>query len=144
MSPLHLLVLAYYLHLVDAINQDEANRCFKNLPCVTRKRLNPRGLLPFVFSKEYDFYYTQVIDENPFWLEIVPREENSYDFVTKLVREKVEEFIKTFGELFKQGDSAPLIINTINNSENIEIFIGVLKYFRSTNSSKYNILSDSR
>ena len=144
LSPLHPLVLAYYLHLVDAINQDEANRSFKNLPYVTRKRLNPRGLLPFVFSEEYDFCYTQVIDENPFWLEIVPREENSYDFVTKLVREKVEEFIKTFGELFKQVDSAPLIINSINNSENKEIFLGLLKCFRSANSSKYNILIASQ
>ncbi|WP_281647965.1 DNA phosphorothioation-dependent restriction protein DptH [Parendozoicomonas sp. Alg238-R29] len=130
-SPLHPLVLAYYLQLVDSIRADEANRSFKNLPPVTRKRLNPRGLLPFMFSNEHGFCYTQVIDENPFWLEVVPRQDTSYAFVTKLVREKVEEFIKTFGELFSQVDSAPLIINSINNGENKEVFQGLLSYYQS-------------
>ena len=130
-SSLHPLVLAYYLQLVESICADEANRSFKNLPPVTRKRLNPRGLLPFMFSNEHGFCYTQVIDENPFWLEVVPRQDTSYAFVTKLVREKVEEFIKTFGELFSQVDSAPLIINSINNGENKEIFQGLLGYYQS-------------
>ncbi len=78
-----------------------------------------------------------MVEDDPFWLEVVPRQETSYQFVSKLVREKVEEFIQTFRELFKQVDSAPLIINSINNGDNQELFYGLLGYYQ-------NHLLDSR
>ncbi|KEQ17843.1 DNA phosphorothioation-dependent restriction protein DptH [Endozoicomonas numazuensis] len=128
-TPYHPLILGYYLNLVDQIRADETNRSFKNLPDVTRKRLNPKGLLPYVYSESSNFSYTQVTDENPFWLEMVPQQDTSYSYVIKLVKEKSEEFIKTFSELFKQVDDAPLIINSVNNRDNCEIFLGLLSYY---------------
>ncbi len=130
LTPYHPLVLGYYLYLVDQIRADEANRSFKNLPNVTRKRLNPKGLLPYVYSETSGFSYTQISDDNPFWMEIIPQQETSYSYVSKLVREKAEEFIKTFSELFKQVDDAPLIINSVNNGDNREIFTGLLSYYQ--------------
>ncbi|WP_422139546.1 DNA phosphorothioation-dependent restriction protein DptH [Endozoicomonas sp. ALC020] len=129
-TPFHPLVLCYYLSLVDAIQADKAHRSFKNLPEVTRDRLNPKGLLPYIFSQSSSFSYTQVVSENSFWLEIVPQQETSHSYVSKLVKEKAEEFIKTFSELFRQVDDAPLIINSVNNSDNREIFLGLLSYFQ--------------
>ena len=138
-SPFHPLVLAYYLKLVDAIKADSANRSFKDLPPVTRKRLNPKGLLPYIFDTEHDFSYVQTVEDNPFWLEIVPQEKTSYSFVSKLVRGKVEEFVKTFRELFRQVDDAPLIINSVNNSDNHEIFTGLLEYYKTHLTESHHI-----
>ncbi len=129
-TPFHPLVLSYYLSLVEKIQADDETRSFGQLPQVTRRRLNPRGLIPFVYSAEHDFGYTQVVDENPFWLEIVPQQATSYRFVSKLVHEKIVEFTRTFAELFEHVEEAPLILNSVNNGDNREVFLGILGYFQ--------------
>ncbi|WP_062270415.1 DNA phosphorothioation-dependent restriction protein DptH [Endozoicomonas arenosclerae] len=129
-SPYHPLILSYYLQLVDKIQADCQNKSFRNLPPVTLERLNPKGLLPYVYSKSNQFSYTQKVKENPLWLEIVPQKDTSYSYVSTLVKEKSEEFIETFNELFKQVDDAPLIINSVNNGDNSEVFMGLLAYFK--------------
>ncbi|CAA0097914.1 Uncharacterised protein [BD1-7 clade bacterium] len=130
LSPYHPLILSYYLQLVDEIQADSQHKSFRNLPPVTMERLNPKGLLPYVYSKGNQFSYTQKVKENPLWLEIVPQQETSYSYVSTLVKEKSEEFIETFSELFKQVDDAPLIINSVNNGDNREVFMGLLAYFK--------------
>jgi DNA phosphorothioation-dependent restriction protein DptH len=130
LTPFHPLVLSYFRYLAIQITRDDEDRSFKNVPNVTRKRLNARGLLPYVYSTDHEYCYTQAVDENSFWLEIVPQEESSYEYVSRLTREKIEEFIKTFNELFKDGTDAPLLINSINNADNREVFLGILNYFR--------------
>lgn len=130
MSPFHPLILSYYVALARAIHSDDS-RSFRNLPRVTRSRLTPRGLLPFVFSSTHDFSHTQTVADNSFWLEVVPQEQTNYEFVQKLTREKIEEFVRTFGELFLDNSDAPLLLNSINNSSNKEVFLGIVDYFRS-------------
>lgn len=130
LTPFHPLILSYYRHLAIEITRDADNRSFKDVPGVTRRRLNARGLLPYVYSADHEYCYTQAVDENAYWLEIVPQEESSYEYVTRLTKEKIEEFVKTFDELFKDGTDAPLLINSVNNGDNREVFIGILEYFR--------------
>ncbi len=129
-TPFHPLMLAYYLHLIDQIRADEENRSFRQLPAVTRSRLNPRGLIPYLYDPHQGFSYTQVVEENPFWLEVVPQQETSFDFVQQLVRQKMEEFTTTFRELFRQVEDAPLLINSVNNGGNRELFLGILDYYQ--------------
>lgn len=130
MTPFHPLVLSYFRHLAIEITRDDENRSFKEVPSVTRRRLNARGLLPYVYSADHEYCYSQAVDENIYWLEIVPQEESSYEYVTRLTKEKIEEFVKTFDELFKDGTDAPLLINSVNNGDNREVFVGILEYFR--------------
>ncbi|WP_422410178.1 MULTISPECIES: DNA phosphorothioation-dependent restriction protein DptH [unclassified Endozoicomonas] len=130
LSPYHPLILSYYLKVVDEIRADKQHKSFRNLPAVTMERLNPKGLLPFVYSKGNQFSYTQKVKENPLWLKLVPRKDADYDYVSTLVKEKSKEFIETFSELFKQVNDAPLIINSINNGDNCEVFMGLLTYFK--------------
>ncbi|MCC9654586.1 DNA phosphorothioation-dependent restriction protein DptH [Rhodopirellula halodulae] len=130
LTPFHPLVLSYFRYLAIEITRDGEERSFKSVPSVTRKRLNARGLLPYIYSAEHEYCYTQAVDENAFWLEIVPQEESSYDYVERLTKEKIEEFVQTFDELFKDGTDAPLLINSINNADNREVFLGILDYFR--------------
>jgi len=130
MSPFHPLILSYYVALVTEINNDDS-RSFRNLPRVTKSRLTPRGLLPFVYSSTHEFSHTQAASDNCFWLEVVPQEQTNYEFVRKLTEEKIAEFVKTFGELFLDSSDAPLLLNSINNLSNEEVFLGIVDYFRS-------------
>ena len=139
LSPYHPLILSYYLKLIDDIEADKAHNSFHNLPPVTLDRLNPKGLLPYVYSKGNQFSYTQTVKENPFWLEIVPQQNTSYHYVRKLIKEKSKEFIQTFSELFKQTDDAPLIINSVNNGRNREVFMGLLDYFKNNLTASHPI-----
>ncbi|WP_075196928.1 DNA phosphorothioation-dependent restriction protein DptH [Marinobacter sp. C18] len=130
LSPFHPLVMSYYLNLVEEIVQDGEARSFRQLPEVTKSRLNARGLIPHLFDKKNQYNYTQAVPENPFWLEIVPHQETSFDFVTNLVKHKIEEFTSTFNQLFLQVDDAPLLINSVNNAENTELFQGLVSYYQ--------------
>lgn len=130
LSPFHPLVMSYYLNLVEEIVLDGEARSFRQLPEVTKSRLNARGLIPHLFDKENQYNYTQAVPENPFWLEIVPHQETSFDFVTNLVKHKIEEFTSTFNQLFLQVDDAPLLINSVNNAENTELFRGLVSYYQ--------------
>lgn len=130
LTPFHPLVLSYFRHLAIEITRDQEFRSFRDIPDVTRRRLNARGLLPYIYSAEHEYCYTQAVDENAYWLEVVPQAKNNYEYVSRLTKEKIEEFVKTFDELFKDGTDAPLLISSINNGDNREVFLGILEYFR--------------
>ncbi|ART63123.1 DNA phosphorothioation-dependent restriction protein DptH [Kushneria marisflavi] len=129
LTPFHPVVLSYYLNLIDAIQEDGEQYSYKSLPDVTMKRLNPRGLVPHLYDSRQGYSYTQSVNENPFWLEIVPKEDSSFEYVIKLVRHKIEEFVETFKKLFEEVPAAPILINSINNAENRELFRGILAYY---------------
>lgn len=129
LTPFHPLILSYYLNLIDQIQADGAKLSFRTLPAITLKRLNARGLLPHVYDEQKGYSYTQVVEENAFWLELVPREDTSFEYVSKLVKNKIEEFTETFIKLFDTVSTAPVLINSVNNHENREVFRGLLAYF---------------
>ncbi len=130
--PLNPLVLAYYLELSRKIKADKS-ASFRTLPKVTINKLTPQGLLPFVYHPEHDFSYSQVDTDNCFWLELVPQIDTDYGYVKTLVKEKIEEFRGAFAALFNSGKNSTLIINSINNNKNEELFLGLLDYVKSKN-----------
>ncbi len=128
-TPLHPLVLSYYLKLVTDINSD-IDRSFFDLPKVTLNRLNPQGLLPIIFDAHHNYSHVLSVDENCFWLKCVPQISTNYSYITKLVNDKVEEFTAAFKILFdgdKSAETLPtLIINSVNNRNNHELFLGIV------------------
>ena len=129
LTPFHPLNLAYFLNLANNIEADEQGS-FKGLPKVTISRLNAQGLLPFVYHPVHGFSYNQLEKENCFWLKLVPQQETSYAYVRKLVKEKVGEFKDAFSALFNAGARSTLIINSVNNQENHELFLGLVDYVK--------------
>ncbi len=128
MTPYHPIVLAYYLHLAQEIQDDCES--FSKLPFVTINRLNPQGLVPFLFDAKSDFTYSRIEQENSMWIQLVPQQDTSYAFVRRLVKEKVTEFKAAFSALFAGSKKSPLIINSINNGKNEELFLGLVDYMR--------------
>ena len=138
-TPFHPLVLAYYLKLVQEVKSD-SERSFFSLPKVTLKRLNPQGLLPIIFDAHHHYSHVLAIEENCFWLKCVPQISTNYSYVTKLVNDKVEEFTSAFSILFdvdKDVETLPtLIINSVNNRKNNELFLGIVNQISSQVSRK--------
>src|SRR5690606_17435754 len=67
-TPFHPLVLAYYLELAQNAITD-GDQSYLNLPGITLARLNPQGLLPYIYHDKHDFSYVQALEENTFWLQ---------------------------------------------------------------------------
>jgi DNA phosphorothioation-dependent restriction protein DptH len=130
LTPFHPLVVAYFVYLIKQIKADGDARSFRQLPDVTKNRLSPRGLIPHLYDSRYGYSYTQTVDENSLWLEVVPHQDSSFDFITTLVRHKIEEFTSTFSQLFKQVEDAPILINSVNNGDNEELFKGLISYYQ--------------
>ncbi len=128
-TPFHPVVLSYYLYLTQKMKLDE-KASFVKLPNVTISRLNAQGLIPFLYHPKYGFTYTVVESDNSFWLRLIPQKNSSYSFVRKLVKDKVTEFRDSFSVLFEGNSNSPLIINSINNGYNEDLFLGLVDYIR--------------
>lgn len=130
-TPYHPLVLAYNCNLAQALHDDKnATGSFKTLPPVTIQRLTAQGLLPFVYDPHHDFSYNHAETENVFWSKLIPQQESSYNFVRTLVKDKVGKFTTAFKHLFVAGSKTTLIINSVNNQQNREVFLGLIDYIK--------------
>ncbi|WP_419177519.1 DNA phosphorothioation-dependent restriction protein DptH [Pseudoalteromonas luteoviolacea] len=130
-TPLHPLVLAYNANLASVLAEDKKNiGSFKKLPPVTINRLTVQGLMPFVYDAKNDFSYNHSEKENVFWSKLIPQQESSYDFVRSLVKDKVNKFTAAFKHLFVAGNKTTLIINSVNNQQNKEVFLGLIDYIK--------------
>ncbi|MCF6257079.1 MAG: DNA phosphorothioation-dependent restriction protein DptH [Gammaproteobacteria bacterium] len=129
-SPIHPIILSYYLYLAKQIKEN-GQETFSTLPDVTIRRLNPQGLIPFLYHSRYDFTFSSTERDNCLWIQLVPQDETSYDFVRKLVKDKVSEFRGSFSSLFEGNSQSPLIINSINNGGNNELFFGLVDFIQS-------------
>ncbi|WAF89724.1 DNA phosphorothioation-dependent restriction protein DptH [Aeromonas hydrophila] len=133
LTPLHPLVLAYYLALVSAIlsePESEEGHSFAELPDVTRERLVASGLLPFVYDNDSGYAHLQVVRENCFWFNVVPQKQESFDYIKRLVRDKLAEFTQAYARLFSAGAKSSLIINAINQGGSGELFLGLVEHFK--------------
>lgn len=131
LSPFSPLILAYVLNLRNKVVNDESNS-YKDLSAITLGRLNPKGLFPYIYKGNDQYAYAKVVKHDALWLEFIPNEENEFSYVSKLTTEKIFEFIKAFEQLFEFRHDAPLIINSINNNSNKEVFKGLLDYYKKT------------
>jgi DNA phosphorothioation-dependent restriction protein DptH len=131
-TPLHPLVLSYYLYLAEQMHEDKQQaQSFAALPRITKERLNPQGLLPYLYHPKFEFSYAQMERENSFWLQLVPQQETSFSYVRKLVLEKTSEFQSAFSMLFNCGPKAKLLLNSVNNHDNYDLFMGLVDLVKS-------------
>lgn len=129
LTPYHPLNLAYFAALTDALQADDT-KSYKTLPAPTVRRLNAEGLLPFNWHNYHDFSYSQVVKENPMWLQVVPSRQTQLDYIQRLVRDKTKEFVEAFSTLFASGEKDTLLINSINNGHNKEVLLGLVEFFK--------------
>jgi len=137
-TPFHPLCLAYSLQLVQTLKKYE-NNALVDIPQTTLDKLNPEGLIPVLFDDTYGYSYSVAHPQNKFWLEVVPQKHNNHSFVAKLVNEKIIDFTTCFDMLFRQNSNAPLLINSINNQSNSQIFTGLVTYLKKNKTKSKSI-----
>lgn len=133
LTPLHPLNIAYQLHVSNELSGDEMEDDII-------KKLSSTYLLPYIAVEEKKLYIPMEQFNSLEWKyyvdEKLPRYKSSRNFVSKLVNEKIEEFIGHFRYLFNLGSKAPIKINLINTGDSKEILQGIFKYYTKQLKSK--------
>lgn len=106
------------------------------------ERLVPNNLIPYIFS-DNDELYRPIYQNNAHeWLIFEKSEEVSIGttnaFISKVVSEKLKQFVEHFEYLFNVNHNSPIKINIINITDDLEIVKGVSKFIRSRLSDKTN------
>lgn len=126
LTPLHPLNIAYQLHVNNALDNE-------TMEDDIIKKFTSTYLLPYIMENDDKLYIPMEQNHSPEWKyyvdEKLPRYKSSRDFVSKLVNEKIEEFIEHFKYLFNIGSNAPIRINLINTGDSKEILQGIFKYY---------------
>lgn len=125
-TSLHPLNIAYQLHLNEYIDTEE-------MTDDVLKKFTSTYLLPYIIDEDEKLFIPMEQIHSPEWKyyvdEKLPRYKSSRDFVSKLVNEKIEEFIGHFKYMFDMGNNAPIKINLINTGDSKEILQGIFKYY---------------
>ncbi|MGE7939884.1 DNA phosphorothioation-dependent restriction protein DptH [Bacillus paramycoides] len=136
LSPLHPLNIAYQLQLMESIGHEE-------LPDEILKRLVPKNLLPYIYQGEHGIY--KPIDQyhSPEWVYYYNYKNSRYNastnFVSKLVREKIQEFTSHFSYLFNQSFMNPIKLNLVNLGDCREVLQGIFEYYSKMLKDKKNL-----
>ncbi|EOU1471094.1 DNA phosphorothioation-dependent restriction protein DptH [Clostridium perfringens] len=136
-TPLHPLNIAYQLNINDELGGEE-------LSDEIIKRFTSTYLLPYIVGEENELYIPMEQLHSPEWKyyvdEKLPRYKGSREFVSKLVTEKIEEFVGHFRYLFNMSENAAIRINLINTGDSKEILQGIFKYYTKRLKSGNNVL----
>ena len=121
---MHPINIAYQLFIntqnIDGLENDETDLL---------RRFQQTALLPYInidpLTKEPRNYMPVEQIHSPEWKiyveEDLPRYKGSKDFVSKLVSEKIREFVEHFSYLFFTETNTPIRINLINTGDCREI-----------------------
>ena len=125
-TSLHPLNIVYQLHLLNCIDDE-------TISDEVLKKFTSTYLLPYIVDENDKLYIPMEQQHTPEWKyyvdENLPRYKSSRDFVSKLVNEKLEEFVGHFKYMFEMGNNAPIRINLINTGDSKEILQGIFKYY---------------
>ncbi|UZQ50931.1 DNA phosphorothioation-dependent restriction protein DptH [Clostridium kluyveri] len=126
LTPLHPINIVYQLHISEQTdNESMADEIIKKFTSIY--------LLPYILDDNNRLYVPMEQYHSPEWKyyvdEALPRYKSSRDFVSKLVNEKIEEFVSHFKYMFNMGNNAPIRINLVNTGDSKEILQGIFKYY---------------
>ncbi|HEN9537164.1 TPA: DNA phosphorothioation-dependent restriction protein DptH, partial [Acinetobacter baumannii] len=136
-APWHPLILSYYLNLVDKILHESKSQIgsnfshsFCDLPKITKDKLNPQGLIPYLHKNKSSFFFTQIEKENLFWINILSNQETNINYIRKLVYDKLIAFKEAYKFILDSKNESLLIVNSINNADNLEILYGIIDFYK--------------
>ncbi len=126
LTPLHPLNVAYQVIFNQEVETEEVSE-------ELLKKLNPINLLPYVYREKDSLYKSIEQSHSPEWNYFISdrmlRYKGSRDFVSKLVREKLEEFVDHFSYLFTISKNSTIKINLINLGDCKEVLQGVFEFY---------------
>ncbi|ADC46175.1 dnd system-associated protein 2 [Methanobrevibacter ruminantium M1] len=128
-SPLSPLNIAYQLEVSKQCGNED-------LSVNILERLVPNNLIPYICSDDGKELFRPIYQEEAHeWLIYEKSEEVSIGttnvFISNVVTEKLNQFVKHFNYLFSFNNSSPIKINLINIKDDKEVVKGVFNFIRS-------------
>lgn len=132
LTPLHPINVAYQMLIgtenIEGLEEDETD---------LMRKFQQTALMPYINidpqTEEKKVYIPMEQTHSPEWKiyveESLPRYKGSKDFVSKLVSEKIREFVDHFSYLFAPETEAPVRISLINTGDCREIVQGIVRYY---------------
>lgn len=126
-SPLHPINVAFQLQLA---KED----CSSVIREDVLKKISSDNLIPLIHDDAGELYRVQEQSVSPQWTVYAPAKRKKYmgqrKFVSGLVCDKIERFMTHFKYLFDGIGGNEIIINAVNMGNCIELFKGIVEYFR--------------
>ncbi|MBM7691630.1 DNA phosphorothioation-dependent restriction protein DptH [Peribacillus deserti] len=123
-TPFHPLMVAYKLKLYELLDSEELDNSILN-------RLNADSLIPFLYD-ERALYKPEHQKAAMEWLTFKPVNtisvSDANQYLAKVVSDKISQFKEHFSYLFIEKSKAPLQLNVINISNDIEVLRGILQW----------------
>ena len=125
LTPLHPINVMYQMEIQKQIISEKLHESLA-------KRLESLYLLPYI--AEYKTLYKPIEkSHSKEWKYYVRNDilkyKSSRIFVGKLVKEKVQEFVRHFSYLFEFSSKAPIKINLLNTGDSKEVLQGIIDYY---------------
>lgn len=125
LSSLSPINMAYQLEVKHQLKNEKIDSNILN-------RVNNENLIPFIYNNKDELFKPVIQDITKEWIEY-EKEENvsigsTNQFISKVIEQKITEFIDNFSYLFLENTKAPIKLNIINIKQDKEIVKGVF-YF---------------
>ncbi|EGT5164335.1 DNA phosphorothioation-dependent restriction protein DptH, partial [Clostridioides difficile] len=126
LTPLHPVNVAYQLMINNVIGDEEVKEGILKL-------LGSKYLMPYIYKGKNSLY--KVVDQrhSPEWTYYVDHDMSRYkgsrDYVSKLTKEKINEFIEHFTYLFRDISKSVMKIKLINLGDCKEVLLGIFDYY---------------
>lgn len=125
LTPLHPINVIYQILLQDELGNERLHESLL-------KKLDSIYLLPYITENE-ELYKPLEQNHSKEWKYYVKndslRYKSSRKFVSKLVKEKIEEFVQHFSYLFELSTKSPIKLNLINTGDSKEVLQGIISYY---------------
>lgn len=124
-TPFHPLMVAYKLKIYELL-QNEA------IEPVILNRLSPEALIPFIYRNQTELYRPQQQEDAPLWLVFKPVNQvtvaDSSHYLSKVITDKMKQFIQHFKYLFTESSKAPIQINVMNLPDDTQVLKGIIEF----------------
>ena len=125
LSPLHPLNIMYEIVIHNEVGSERLHESLT-------KKLESLYLLPYL-AEDKVLYKPLEQNHSKEWKYFVKNDtlkyKSSRKFVSKLVKEKIEEFVEHFSYLFEFSPKAPIKINLINTGDSKEVLQGIISFY---------------
>ncbi len=127
-SPLSPLNIAYQLEIDKQCKNED-------FPSNISKRLVPNNLIPYIYSDNGNELFRPIYQDDAHEWSIYKKSEQvsigtTNAFISSVVNEKLNQFVKHFEYLFSFNNSSPIKINLINIKDDKEVVKGIFNFIR--------------
>ncbi|WP_375105969.1 DNA phosphorothioation-dependent restriction protein DptH [Lysinibacillus fusiformis] len=124
-TPFHPLMVSYKLKIYELLQNEEIEPVILN-------RLSPEALIPFIYRNQTELYRPQQQGDAPLWLVFKPVNQvtvtDSSHYLSKVITDKMKQFIQHFKYLFTESSKAPIQINVMNLPDDRQVLKGIIEF----------------